>query len=214
MTANDYIIKEHARILSERHLRLGKLIDLVGVLEFKIPLWHTIEDAIVQTIVTQMLSFSASKSILYNLYNKYGTSQKIIEWSIATLNTDGPLNGLSKKKRQAIFEFSRYLKCMPLNQNDWHEMPLNEFRKEIKKIWGVGNWSSDMLAIFYLARFDVWPESDVGLRRACKIVFGEKDTVDIKKIIVGCETVTALYLWEFINKRLTPQYIDHNGQLD
>jgi 3-methyladenine DNA glycosylase/8-oxoguanine DNA glycosylase len=63
-----------------------------------------------------------------------------------------------------------------------------------------------MIAIFYLGRMDVWPETDGGILRACKAVFGTDEYSQINKHIKGHETVTAVYLWELINKNLVYRF--------
>lgn len=69
-------------------------------------------------------------------------------------------------------------------------------------IWGFGRWSADMIGIFHLGRMDIWPESDAGIKKACKLVFRTDQYYKIKKHISGCETVAAIYLWELLNRNL------------
>ena len=90
-------------------------------------------------------------------------------------------------------------------------MPLNEYRSEICSIWGFGRWSADMIAIFHLGRMDVWPETDAGIQKSSRLVFGTDNYAKINRLISGCETVAALYLWELINKKLLHHFKDNNN---
>jgi len=195
-------IKKSSLILSKRHPAFKKLITVIGDLDFKIPLWQRVDDAIIYAVIGQMLSNSTSASIIAGLKKKFRTSDKIILWAAKTASQNGPLYGVSQKKRKALrawFEFSRNNKAAC---RKWHSLPLPGYRQEITRIWGFGRWSADMIAIFYLARMDVWPESDAGIKRAIAAVFGKECDGYVKDCVKGCETVAALYLWELINRSL------------
>ena len=59
-----------------------------------------------------------------------------------------------------------------------------------------------MIGIFHLGRIDIWPESDAGIKKACRLVFKADQYHKIKRHISGCETVAAIYLWELLNRKL------------
>jgi DNA-3-methyladenine glycosylase II len=85
----------------------------------------------------------------------------------------------------------------------WKKMPLDEYKSEIMSIWGFGNWAADMIGIFHLGRPDIWPETDAGIQKMSRIVFGGKvNIINLKKMLKGRETLTALYFWEYINRGL------------
>jgi DNA-3-methyladenine glycosylase II len=194
-------IKKSIAVLSNRHPRLKRLIRAIGDLDFGIPVWRCIDDAVVYAVIGQMLSNSASSSIIAGLKKRFATSNKIILWATKSAEKSGPLYGVSQKKRKAMRSWLEFSK----NNNSWrkwHDLPLAEYREEIKGIWGFGRWSADMIAIFYLARMDVWPESDAGIKRASSAVFGAISNIDIADYIKGHETTAALYLWELINRNL------------
>lgn len=196
------ILSEHTKILSRRHYRLNVLINTVGKLNISLPKWKKVDDAIVYSVIGQMLSSVASKSIIKRLDEHFDDSLSIIDWCMQTSLTKGPLLGVSQRKRRALSEWNIYRKSG--NYKKWSRMPLEEYQKEVSQMWGFGRWSSDMIAIFHLSRMDIWPETDKGIERACKIVFGSD--IDIRKYVQGCETVASLYLWDLINKKLFSEY--------
>lgn len=63
-----------------------------------------------------------------------------------------------------------------------------------------------MIAIFYLGRMDIWPETDNGIQKISNLIFKTTESNGIKKYIAGCETVTALYMWELINQNLVSDF--------
>lgn len=194
------LYKQYIDILSARHPNFKLLINVVGELDYEIPVWNLVEDAVVYAVIGQMLSASATNSITKRLSETIGSSKEIIYWASQNSGKPGPIMGVSQRKRRAFAEWSYYSKNK--DSLNWPKLPLLEFRNEVKKIWGFGDWAADMLAIFHLGRMDVWPETDNGIKKASKIVFGTHNDKYIKKCISGCESVAALYLWELLNKKL------------
>lgn len=205
-------IKKSSVILSRRHPNFRQLVAVIGDLGFDIPVWKNIEDAAVYSVIGQMLSNAASSAIIAKLRKRFSTSKRIISWAAKTAGRAGPLHGVSQRKRKAL---RAWLEFSQENNNAWKKwaaLPLAEYREEVSNIWGFGRWSADMIAIFFLARMDVWPESDAGIKRAASAVFGNNNG-SVKDYVDGCETVASLYLWELLNRNLTDRFKE-NGQLN
>jgi DNA-3-methyladenine glycosylase II len=149
-----------------------------------------------------MLSLSAASSIIKKLLQEFKTSSAVIAWASKTSHIEGPLKGLSKRKRKALRAWQDFSREYPGVWKDWKQLPLDDFRKQVMSIWGFGRWSSDMIGIFHLGRMDVWPENDMGIKRACKTVFKTDQYSKIRKHVSGSETVAAIYLWELLNRNL------------
>jgi len=207
-TASRY--KQHIRVLS-KHPPLKKLINTVGHLRYNIPLWPSIDDAVLYAVIGQMLSLSASASIINRLYRNFGSSSAILQWAQKNCYRKGALRGVSQRKRRALKEWRVYADRNCGKWNSWKSMPLDQYREEICGIWGFGKWSADMIAIFHLGRMDIWPETDAGIQKSSRIVFGTDNYAAIRKLIAGSETITALYLWELINKNLLCRFQDNRN---
>lgn len=208
-TVKNFIIEEQAQTLSSRHPRLRLLIETIGKIDIDLPKWKSVEDAIVYSVIGQMLSGLATQSIISKLIKQFDKSTNIVDWCIQTKHIPGPLFGVSQRKRKAIAEWGEFIIKNGKVYNRWPEMTLEAYRNEITKIWGFGRWSSDMIAIFFLGRLDVWPETDAGIKRACYAVFEKYDVSFIEKYIRNCETVTALYLWELLNRNLISDFMSN-----
>jgi len=203
-------IEKSAAILSKRHPSLKQLISIIGDLNFNIPLWKRIDDAILYAVIGQMLSNSASATIIHRLKKRFSSSRRILLWATKTSEIKGPLNGVSQKKRKALRSWLEFSERSNNAWKKWNSLPLAEYRKEIEGIWGFGRWSADMIAIFYLARRNVWPESDTGIKRALSVVFESENNKKIIGYIKGHETTAALYLWELLNRGLLDNF-EENG---
>lgn len=198
--------KKYINILSRRHPRLKRLLQVVGPLEYTLPVWNSIEDAVLYAVIGQMLSNKASSSIISRLLSDFGSSSEVINWAEKNSEKPGPLKGMSQRKRRALREWLRYAKTDGAEWKNWDTMPLAEYQREISSIWGFGRWSADMIAIFYLGRMDVWPETDKGIQKACRIVFNTNNIRAVTKYIQGCETIAAVYLWELLNRGLEQKF--------
>lgn len=186
----------YVEILRSRHPKIKKFLQINNAPPTKIPVWKDINDAILYSVIGQMLSVKVSLIIINRLLKKFKTSKRIILWASRTANKTGPLNGVSQRKRKALATWLQYSKNRNKVLQNWHRMTVSELRMEISSMWGFGRWSADMLAIFHLGRMDVWPETDAGIKTAYKKHFGTINENNFKKHIRGCETVFALYLWK------------------
>jgi 3-methyladenine DNA glycosylase/8-oxoguanine DNA glycosylase len=88
--------------LRARHPRLKLLLEVVGDIEFQLPKWDSVDDAVVYCIIGQMLSGPATRSIIRRLREHFGDSGEIIKWCSQTAFRDGPLLGVSQRKRKAF----------------------------------------------------------------------------------------------------------------
>lgn len=199
-------LKKHTKSLSLRHKNFKKLVHLIGPLDFYLPVRKQIDDAILYSIIGQMLSSKASSSITANLKEKVGDPQKIFLWAKSNHRKSGPVLGVSQRKRKALAHWLDYSTLNKTKIRDWKTLSLEALRNEISSIWGLGRWSSDMIAIFHFGRLNVWPETDGGISRACNIVFGSRNPQKLKALVNGTETIAALYLWELLNKGLEKEF--------
>ena len=191
----------YTRILS-KHPQLKKLINLAGPLGYDLPIWPYINDAVLYAVIGQMLSVSASASIIRRLHKDLGSSRAVLQWAQSNCYKKGPIRGVPQRKRKALKAWCEYANNNYSKWKNWKKMPLDEYRKEICNIWGFGRWSADMIAIFHLGRMDIWPETDTGLQKACRFIFKKHAQNEVRRHIAGCETVAALYFWSLINRKL------------
>ena len=63
------------------------------------------------------------------------------------------------------------------------------------RIWGIGPWSCDMLAIFYCRDLDVWPEGDLAVQRVFRSYIGRRKPAKAAAAFAPYRSVLALYMW-------------------
>jgi DNA-3-methyladenine glycosylase II len=63
------------------------------------------------------------------------------------------------------------------------------------RIWGIGQWTCDMLAIFYCRETDVWPEGDLAVLRTFRSYIGRRKPAKAAAQFAPYRSVLALYMW-------------------
>ena len=79
-----------------------------------------------------------------------------------------------------------------------------EIIDELTMVKGIGPWSAHMFLMFNLARLDVLPVEDLGIRKAIMLNYGLKKLPDENKIVKIArnnnwhpyESVASWYLWK------------------
>ncbi|NOX17973.1 MAG: DNA-3-methyladenine glycosylase 2 family protein [Chlorobi bacterium] len=187
--------------LSENDSKMLTLIKKFGVIQLQ-PRRRYFE-AIIRIIIGQQLSLKAADSIAKKVFNYYAdkpTAEKIAVTEDKTLRS----LGLSNSKVKYVKDFSFKYINKEIKPGAFFRMTNDEIIAELTKVKGIGIWSAHMFLIFYLARYDVLPYSDLGIRKAIMLVYGLKNLPDedtVKKIAEKkrwrpYESVAALYLWK------------------
>ncbi len=63
------------------------------------------------------------------------------------------------------------------------------------RIWGIGQWTCDMLGIFYCRDEDVWPEGDLAVQRTFRTYIGRRKPSSAAAQFTPYRSLLALYLW-------------------
>ena len=71
------------------------------------------------------------------------------------------------------------------------------YKKTITSLWGFGDWSAEMIAIFYLGKTNIWSEKDLILNKGINQICDQcKLTPDeLLKIVDPYQSYLALHIW-------------------
>ncbi|MDZ7829683.1 MAG: hypothetical protein U5K33_09435 [Halofilum sp. (in: g-proteobacteria)] len=73
---------------------------------------------------------------------------------------------------------------------------------ELTTLWGVGQWTSDMAALFYCRCPDVWPEQDVTVRKTFSRLIGtRRKPSKWAARFAPYRSWLALYMWAVVDAR-------------
>jgi DNA-3-methyladenine glycosylase II len=188
------------RELSARHPRLARMCELAHPVERVIPDERPLSHLIVRTIVGQLVSTAAARSIMATLLKAHGDIDGIIAWAMVTPEDAPPSHSLSRAKRKAIAHWGFFLAARGDPREQWRNLGADELVAEIMALRGLGRWSAHMIAIFGFGHPEIWPDGDAGVMRAARVVFKGMRQPTIRRLIRGHESHVALCCWTLLDK--------------
>lgn len=186
--------------LSARHPRLARLCALAHPIERIIPDRRPLSHLVVRTIVAQLVSTAAARSIMITLLEAHGDVDGIVAWAMQTPDDAPVSHSLSRAKRKAIAHWGFFLAEHGDPRRRWRELSADELVAEIVALRGLGPWSAQMIAIFGFGHQGIWPDGDAGVARAAGVVFKGIRKPALRKLIAGHETHVALCCWTLLDK--------------
>ncbi|MDC3090900.1 hypothetical protein OA848_00780 [Rickettsiales bacterium] len=148
-----------------------------------------------KTIISQQISNKAAISIWKNVI-KIG---KLENLSLSELLKKNKLSdiGISRQKLSYIKEFDLAISQKKINEVKMSTLNSQNLKKKLLSYRGIGAWTLDMIEIFYLTNYNIWPEKDFVIKKMIKII-NEKEKVSInyKKIFSPYLSILALHLWK------------------
>lgn len=165
---------------------------------------------LVRSITSQQISTHAAKAILERLEAANNAHRKtkpkrgeilcpqtMLEFSIDELRE----LGLSRQKATYTQSLAQHVVDGELDLKNIHELDDEDAIESLIQVKGIGRWTAQMFLMFSLARMDVLPVDDLGIKTAIKNIYALKELPDNKKIEQIAQpwrpwaTVASWYLW-------------------
>ncbi len=193
--------------LCKKDKRLAKLIDMVGVIEYR-----TQPDCfsrLVHSIINQMLSNKAAhviESRVTELCGGHITPERLLRLNREQLRSAG----LSYTKSDNILDIAKAAKDGSLDFSIFPNMTDEEVMKELTCLRGIGTWSAKMYLIFTLNRMDVLPYEDVAFLQTYAWLY-KTDDLRPAMVIKRCKkwkpysSIAARYFYYALDMGLTKQ---------
>lgn len=196
---------EHLR---GRDRRLAKFIDRVGPFRLRPAEMQSPFEALLESIVYQQLTARAASTILDRVLNlfrprRYPRPQDIAEVAEEKLRSAG----LSRSKAAALKDLAAKALdgTVPASARALEKLPDAEIVERLTAVRGIGPWTVEMLLIFRLARPDVLPATDYGVRKGFALVRRARELPSPKELLAYGErwrpyrTVASWYLWRVLD---------------
>lgn len=163
-------------------------------------------ETLTHIILEQQVSLASAKAALHKLKEKTGsiTPQKIMAL------TDIELRAcyFSRQKTQYVRHLAEAILSKKLNLKQLAAKPDEEIRNELKKIKGIGDWTTDIYMMMVLKRINLFPLGDIALVNSMKEIknlpkqTGKEALFLIVQQWKPYKTIAAYLLWHaYINKR-------------
>lgn len=166
-----YDVDEALHVLRDSDPRMASLIARVGPFELILTSEWSPFQSLVHSVIYQQISTRAGQAIQGRLFDLFGGAP---EPDAILQSPEGTLRGvgLSQTKENTVrgLAASAVDGTLP-NRTRIKSLSDEAIIEALTSHRGIGIWTVQMLLIFNLGRPDVWPVTDLGIRRGYKIAF-------------------------------------------
>ena len=156
---------------------------------------------ICQSIIAQQLSSRAAGTIFERLQALFHPGLATPEGILALPDETLRGLGLSRQKLASLRDLSAKTIDGSLQLSELAALGDEEVTRQLTQVRGIGVWTAEMFLIFFLGRLDVFPVSDLGIRRAIQRLYGYKKMPAVitmqrhARKWAPYRTVGSWYLW-------------------
>jgi DNA-3-methyladenine glycosylase II len=206
LTIRSLDLKSVTAQLTKADPALGMVIKRVGVFRPDWRLDSSPYEGLFRSIVYQQLSGKAAGTIFGRVCAACGNGKIPAPEAVGTIE-DGVLRGagLSRNKMLAIRDLAlRTIDGTVPDRATARRTPDGELIDRLVAVRGVGRWTAEMLLMFGLGRPDVFPVSDLGIRKGFQITYRMKRlpaevTMHRQgKLWAPYRTIASWYLWRIL----------------
>ncbi|WP_420433163.1 DNA-3-methyladenine glycosylase family protein [Hyphobacterium sp.] len=157
--------------------------------------------ALSRSITGQQLSVAAAKTIWGRVEASAGNTPLVEHFCHSRADLLRSC-GLSGAKTKAICEIGALAREGGLDDEMLRGLPATERAEHITAIWGVGQWTADMMNMFYFGEPDIWPDGDVAARKTLeRLTSKRRKTVRTAQRFAPYRSYLALYMWAHVDAK-------------
>jgi 3-methyladenine DNA glycosylase/8-oxoguanine DNA glycosylase len=113
--------------------------------------------------------------------------------------------GLSRTKAQAMVDLAQRVRDQEVRLAHHGRMSDADILREVTTVRGIGPWTGQMYLMNTLARADVWPVGDFGVRSGWSLLHQHDEIISEQELrgagekFVGVRSAVAWYCWEAVH---------------
>jgi len=162
-----------------------------------------LSEAVVKVITGQMLSGAAAATIYKRIASLRENRKLDHSWQLDFHSLRSC--GLSSSKANTVIEFGCYVAANEGEIDRWLMLSDDCLFNKIKSFRGMGEWSAGILALFYLARPDIFPTGDASLNKVIKFLNSKGQIKNLDYLFdpqnaKPYRSYLALYLWQALDQ--------------
>jgi DNA-3-methyladenine glycosylase II len=160
--------------------------------------------SLIRSITHQLLATSAATTIHGRVVDACGGTV-----TVDTIIAAGPESlrgaGLNRNKARAMVELATDVRDSRLRLDRHGRMSDAEIVADVASVRGIGPWTAQMYLISTMARPDVWPIGDYGVRVGWSLLHRLDETISEGELreagerFIGARTAVAWYCWEAVH---------------
>jgi DNA-3-methyladenine glycosylase II len=190
------------------HLRradpiMKSLIKLHGIIA--LPTTKNDFDTLAGIIIGQQLSGKAADTIFARIRATAGGGRLTAKRLAGCNDSQLQMAGASRPKINALRSLTEHVQTRKLQLSKLALLSDEVVFEKITQVKGMGPWSAQMFLMFVLRRPDIFPERDLGIRKAIVQNYGVELSPESLEKTAACwrphRTIACLYLWRSLNNR-------------
>lgn len=152
-----------------------------------------------RSVAGQQLSVKAARSIWDRVLSTAG-EESLMEFFVEA-NADAIREcGLSAAKTRAMCAIAREARQGRLEADEFRHLNHVARSGRLTALWGVGQWTADMISIFYFGEEDIWPDGDIAARKTLeRLTSPRRKTVRTAERFAPYRSRLALYMWRHVD---------------
>jgi len=160
--------------------------------------------ALARSITAQLLATGTATTIHGRVGDLCG-GEVTIEAVLALGADELRSAGLTRTKARAMVELAESVRDGRVSLARHGRMSDDDVAREVTAVRGIGPWTAHMYLLDTLARRDVWPVGDFGVRHGWTIVHGldvlisERELRDAGEVLLGVRSSVAWYCWQAVH---------------
>ena len=180
----------------------GALMRL-GPLEFPTREDKPFPDYLCRAIAGQQISVKAAASIWARV--EASAASDVGEGALldhfVEANTDAlRACGLSGAKTKTIITIADTHRTLGLDTDELRALNIADRTTRLTAMWGVGQWTADIMNMFYFGEKDIWPDGDVAARKTLeRLTSKRRKTVRTAERFKPYRSWLALYMWAHVD---------------
>ncbi len=151
-----------------------------------------------KTIISQQISNLVAEKLWHEIFTlaKSFKSSKKITWDQKLLEVCLNKN-ISYNKKNAILHVNHLLTQQKLKVSKLIKLSDLELQKKLIRIKGVGQWTADIMLIFFFRRLNIFPENDLVINKVKKkFELLEKKKLNYTLIYKPYLSILSLHFWK------------------
>lgn len=183
---------------------LGAAIDAIGPCTLLPEQRHFA--LLVRIIISQQISVRAARSVAQRLRRSL-PSRRLTPAGLARLTVDEiRAAGLPSARAIAVKNLAEEVVAKRIRLRDLGKVSDDETVASLTRHTGIGRWTAEMLLLFGHGRLDIFPEGDLGIRKAIGDLFGHAELptpVLCRQVAESWRpyrSVAAWYLWRHADR--------------
>lgn len=191
------LLKQHGPFTAKaKSDRFGTLVDSIVSQQISTAAARTIKQRLRQAIMQRsgLSSQTANR-------NERLSPAELLQFDIEELRS----LGVSKQKASYVLDLAQKVSAGHVDLDRCHQMDDEEVIQQLIQVKGIGRWTAQMFLIFSLARMDVLPTDDLGLKNAIAREYELESIPSSQQIIEIAQpwrpyaTVASWYLWRSLD---------------